>query len=41
MSITNGHINQRLTNFIIQEQLLAWDKNNFFDYKSIYQMLKV
>lgn len=31
-----GHINQRLANFVISKQLLAWEKKNLRDYKIIY-----
>ena len=34
-----GYINQRLANFVINEQLPIWDKNNFYKYKKIYPTL--
>lgn len=40
MDTLNGHINQCLANFVINKQLLAWDKNDFFDYKLMYPTLK-
>lgn len=32
----NGYVSQRLTNFIINNQILVWDKNNFYKYRKMY-----
>ncbi len=40
MDISNGHINERLANLVINKQILTCDKNNLLYYKSIYPMLK-
>ena len=36
MGKPSGHINQRLANLVINEQLPIWDKNNLRTYKKIY-----
>lgn len=41
MSRYSSHVNERLANLVINEQLSTWDKNNFFIYKLIYLILKV
>lgn len=41
LSIPNSYVNQHLAKFIIDYQLLVWDKIEFLDYKSIYLILKV
>ena len=40
MGTPNGHINQRLANLVIDEQLPAWDKNDLLHYKSMYPTSK-
>ncbi len=35
-----GHINQRLANLVIDEQLPIWDKNDLRKYKKIYPTSK-
>ena len=40
ISISNGHVNQRLANLVINKSLLTWDKNDLFYYKSIYPTSK-
>ena len=41
MSRPSGDVNQRLANFVIDEQLPIWDKNNLRIYKKIYPTSKV
>ncbi len=41
MDRPSGHVNQRLANLVIDEQLLIWDKNDFRKYKKIYLTSKV
>ena len=36
----SGHVNQRLANLVIDEQLLIWDKNNLCKYKKMYPTSK-
>lgn len=36
----SGHINQYLANLVIGKQLLVWDKNNYYNYKTMYLALK-
>ena len=40
MGTANGHVNQRLANLIIDEQLPIWDKNDLRKYKMIYPTSK-
>ena len=40
MGKPSGHINQRLANLVINEQLPIWDKNNLCKYKKMYQTSK-
>ena len=40
MGTPNGHVNQRLANLVIDEQLPTWDKNDFLHYKSMYPTSK-
>ncbi len=40
MGTLNGHVNQRLANLVIDEQLPTWNKNDLFHYKSMYLTLK-
>ena len=35
------HVNQRLANLVIDEQLPIWDKNNLRKYKKIYPTSKI
>ena len=35
-----GHVNQRLANLVINEQLPIWDKNDLRKYKKMYPTLK-
>ena len=41
MGISNGHVNQRLANVVIDEQLPSWDEIDLFEYKSMYLTSKV
>ena len=41
MGRLSGHINQRLVNLVINEQLPMWDKNNLRKYKKINLTSKV
>ena len=36
----SGHVNQRLANFVTEEQLPTWDENNLCKYKKIYPTSK-
>ena len=36
----NDHVNQRLANLVINEQLLIWDQKYFYKYKKIYPISK-
>lgn len=40
MGKSNGHVNQRLANRIIDKQLPTWDKTNLYKYIMIYPILK-
>ncbi len=40
MGRPSDHVNQRLANLVIDEQLPIWDKNNLRKYKIIYPMSK-
>ena len=40
MGKPSGHVNHRLANFVINEQLPIWDKNDFRIYKKIYLLSK-
>ena len=35
MGRPDGHVNQRLVNLIINEQLLIWDENDLRKYKDV------
>ncbi len=41
MGRPGGHVNQRLANLIINEQLPIWDKNDLRKYKKMYPTSKV
>ena len=41
MGRSSSHINQRLANLVIDEQLLIWDENDLRTYKKIYPTSKV
>lgn len=38
---SSNHINQYFANFIINEQLMSWDKNDIYKYKMLYLISKV
>lgn len=40
MSKLGDHVNQRLANLVINEQLLIWYKNNLCKYKKMYPTSK-
>ena len=40
MGRPSGHVNQRLANLVIDEQIPIWDKNNLHKYKKIYLISK-
>ena len=40
MGRTGGHVNQRLANLVIDEQLPIWDKNDLRKYKKMYPTSK-
>ena len=40
MGTPNGHVNQRLANLVIDEQLPIWDKNDLRKYKKMYPTSK-
>ena len=40
MGTPNGHVNQRLANLVIDEQLPTWDKNDLLHYKSMFSTSK-
>ena len=40
MGRPSGHVNQRLANLVIDEQLLIWNKNNLYKYKKMYPTSK-
>lgn len=41
MSTLNDHINQHLTNVVVNKKLLSWDNNNFYKYKTIYLLSEI
>ena len=41
MGRPGGHVNQHLTNLVINQQLLIWDKNDLRKYKKVYLTSKI